>query len=445
MKLDRLRLIGQWLGCDCPDVPIAGFTVDSRQVEKGFLFFALKGVKFDGHDFLGEVASRGAVAAVVDRSYQGMRAGLVLLPVDNVVFALQQLAKEVQKSRSQRIIGVTGSFGKTTTKEFIATLLSQKWRVAKTPGNSNSQVGLPLAILRASGEEEVFVVEMGMSEAGEIQRLVQIAPPEIAVITKIGHAHLDSFANGLDGIASAKAEILSNPSTKWGVIEQGAFQYTSIQQAGGCPKLTYGVSPAVADVTLEPGWILKDRGEESPSFRLPFSESHFCENFTGAAATATLMGLSWEEMARGFNELKSIPLRFEKIERQGITFINDCYNANLESMFVALNNLPRPSFGAKTIAVFGEISGLGKYSEEGHRQVGKAALDKVEHLLCYGKGCMPMVELFEAAGRPADFYRDLKELKKAVFELSKPGDVVLIKGSNQNKLWQILDYYTPIY
>ncbi len=439
MKLDSLALIAEWLGCSCEDRPVKGFAIDSREIEKGFLFFALRGQKFDGHDFLHDVGKRGAVAAVVDRSYRGETGGMILLYVDDVTVALQKLATEVQKRRQQRIVGVTGSVGKTTTKEFLSTLLSQKFTVARTPGNSNSQVGLPLAILRASGEEEVFIVEMSMSEFKQIEKLVQIAPPEIAIITKVGYSHVDTISNGLEGVATAKAEILAHPSTKWGVIEKGAFQYPVIQQTGSCEKITYGVAPDTADMVLEPGWGLNYQGELSPSFRLPFSETHFCENFAGAAAVARLMGLSWEEVLRGIQQLKSIKLRFEKIDREGVTIINDCYNASPESTKAALDNLPKPAFGAKTILVFGEFMTLGKFSEEGHRKVAEQALTKTDHLLCYGKRCLPMVDMFSAAGKPADFFRDLNELKKTLFELTKPGDVVLIKGSNGNKLWQLLE------
>lgn len=439
MKLDSLKLIGQWLECVCEDRLVTGFAFDSREVEKGFLFFALKGEKFDGHDFLRDVGKKGAVAAVVDRSFRGETGGLILLFVDDVVAALQKLATEVQKRRKQRIIGVTGSVGKTTTKEFLSILLSQKFTVAKTPGNSNSQRGLPLAILRATGEEEIFIVEMAMTEFNQISKLTEIAPPELAVITKVGYVHVDTIPNGLDGIAKAKAEILAHPATKWAVIQREAFQFPSIQNTGSCQKTTYGVAPHLADLVLEPGWCLNYKGDISPNFRLPFSETHFCENLAGAAAVARLMGLTWEEILKGARGLKSIKLRFEKIDRDGVMIINDCYNASPESVKAALENLPKPAFGAKTIIVFGEITTLGKYSEEEHKKIGVQALAKADHILCLGKRCLPIVEMFAAAGRPADFFRDINELKKALFDLSKPGDVVLIKGSNGHKLWQILE------
>ncbi|MGH2612328.1 MAG: UDP-N-acetylmuramoyl-tripeptide--D-alanyl-D-alanine ligase, partial [Rhabdochlamydiaceae bacterium] len=346
----------------------------------------------------------------------------------------------VQKRRHQRIIGVTGSIGKTTTKEFISTLLAQKYSVAKTPGNSNSQVGLPLAILRATGEEEIFIVEMSMSEFKHIEKLVQIAPPEIVIITKVGYSHVDTIPNGLEGVATAKAEILAHPATKWAVIEQSAFQFPIIRETGSCKKVTYGVAPYQADMILEQGWNLNyTKSDISPSFRLPFSETHFCENFAGAATVAYLLGLSWEEMLKRVSELKSIRLRFEKIDRDGVMIINDCYSASPESTKAALENLPQPAFGAKTIVVFGEMMTLGKYSDEGHQKVGKQALAKADHLLCFGKRCMPMIEMFATAGKPAEFFHDINELKKTLFDLCKPGDVVLIKGSNGNKLWQILE------
>ncbi len=439
MRLDSLKQIGTWLDCPCKDTPIKGFAIDSREIEEGFLFFALRGQKFDGHDFLQEVGKKGAVAAIVDKTYKGETGGLILLFVDDVTRALQTLALEVQKRRRQRIIAVTGSVGKTTTKEFLATLLSQKFTVIKTPGNSNSQVGLPLAILRAKGEEEIFIVEMAMTEFGQIEKLVQIAPPEIAMITKVGYSHVDTVPNGLEGVAAAKAEILAHPATKWAVIEHGAFQFPVIQNTGSCQKITYAMEPVSADMVLEPGWHLNYHDNLSPAFRLPFSETHFCENFAGAAAVAYLLGLSWEEIFKGIRDLKSIKLRFEKIDREGVIIINDSYNASPESTKAALENLPKPAFGAKTILVFGEMMTIGKYSEEGHKKVGEQALPVIDHLLCYGKKCMPMVELFSKAGKPVEFFRDIRLLKKTLFELSKPGDVVLIKGSNGNKLWELLD------
>lgn len=418
---------------------IHGCSIDSRSVKPGDLFFALKGERSDGHDYLKEVAAQGGIAAVVESGFRGETGGLQLIRVDGVVQTMQQLAKEKQARQKQRIIGVTGSAGKTTTKEFIATLLTQKFSVTKTEGNQNSQVGLPLAILNNPGEAEFFVVEMAMDLPGQILRLIDIAPPEVAVITNIGHQHQKNFPTGIEGIAAAKAEILSHPKTQAAVINAKALQYRSVLKMGSCQKYTFATAPDQADFILEQGWIVQQGDDWSPTIRLPFSETHFCEDFIAAAAVARVVGLSWKEIVQGAAQIKSIGRRFEKIERDGILFVNDCYNADPETMQSAIRNLPLPSFGGKTIGVFGDMTELGSYAEQGHREVAGTAIGKIDHLLCLGKGCLPMIETFTAGGKPADLYRDLKALKNALFEIAKIGDVVLIKGSNGHKLWQILE------
>jgi UDP-N-acetylmuramoyl-tripeptide--D-alanyl-D-alanine ligase len=439
MKFTKLSQIGQCLELKVEEKDITGFCFDSREVKKGELFFALKGAHFDAHGFLKEVASRGAAAAVVDASYLGENFGLILLKVPDVVEALHKLAKTMQALRKQRIVAVTGSVGKTTTKEFIATLLSRKYTVSKTPGNSNSQVALPTAILNADGKEEFFIVEMAMSAAGHIQKLVEIAPPEIAVVTKIGHANIEYFVDGFDGIAAAKAEILSHPKTTYAVLNRQVLAYGAFQKEYTSKKIIFAVDPEQGDYVLEEGWHIKEGETSSSGFRLPFKATHLCENFIAAASVARILGLSWEEIISGAHHLKTIDKRFEKIEKNGFVIINDCYNASPESMEAALSNLPTPSFGGKTIAVFGEMVDLGGYSEQSHRDIAEFASKKVDHVLCYGKGCLPMLDVFNKEGKPAEFFRDLKQLKEMLFEISKPGDVILIKGSRSNKLWQILE------
>jgi len=439
MKFTKLSQVGECLQIKVEEKEITGFSFDSREVKKGDLFFALKGANFDAHGFLKEVASRGAAAAVVDATYLGENFGLPLLKVPDVTEALQKLAKTIQALRKQRIVAVTGSVGKTTTKEFIATLLSQKYTVAKTPGNSNSQVALPTAILNAGGEEEFFVAEMAMSAAGHIRKLVEIAPPEVAVVTKIGHANIEYFSDGFEGIAAAKAEILSHPKTTHAVLNRQVLAYQAFQKDYPLQKKIFALEPEKGDFVLEGGWYIKEGEASSQGFRLPFSATHLCEDFIAAASVARILGLSWNEIISGAHHLKTVDRRFERIERNGFVIINDCYNASPESMEAALSNLPIPSFGGKTIAVFGEMVDLGSYSEQRHRDVAQFASKKVDHFLCYGKGCLPMFDVFNKEGKPAEFFRDLKQLKTILFEISKPGDVILIKGSRSNKLWQILE------
>ena len=249
MQLSLVQ-IGKWL--DCPvsqDGFVLGYKQDSRLVEEGDLFFAIQGEKVDGHVYLKEVAKKGALAAVVSAAYSGDDFGLRLFRVEDVRAALRRLAEQVHQQYPCRVIGVTGSVGKTTAKEFIAELLGGCFRVNKTPGNANSQVGMPLSLLNAKGDEEVFVAEMGMSQPGEIARLVAIAPPEIALITKIASSHVAFFADGLQGIALAKGEILSSPKMRLSVMNAQVVPFfSSVKEVSS--NLIYGVGEELSDFKL---------------------------------------------------------------------------------------------------------------------------------------------------------------------------------------------------
>jgi UDP-N-acetylmuramoyl-tripeptide--D-alanyl-D-alanine ligase len=436
--------IAEWLECDTQvSGRVLGFKQDSRSVLPGELFFAIKGEKVDGHAFLQEVAARGAIGAVVSKDYRGEPFGLPLLRVENVIPSLQKLAKTVHARRSARVIGVTGSVGKTTTKEFVATLLEGKFRVGKTPGNANSQVGVPLSILNAGGDEEVFVMEMGMSLPHEIKRLIAMAPPEICIITKIALAHAESFPDGLEGIAEAKMEILSHPATHLGILNHQVAQFAAAQKVN-CLKMTFSLEgeSAGSDFVLcrEGGnFYAEEKGGRTSPFSLPFTASHLCENFIGAAAVARALGMQWSEMIPQAQKLTVYMRRFERVEKHGIVFINDSYNANLTSMRAALVNLPEPRAGKKRIAVLGAMKELGPYTVQSHDEVARIALSHVDHLLCLGEECVTMVEVFQKGGRPVEHFLEFNAIKKRVFELAQEGDVVLLKGSNSKKLWQILE------
>lgn len=436
--------IAKWLGCDLEvSGRVRGFKQDSRDVFPGDLFFALKGERVDGHSHLKEIASKGAAGAVVSKKYRGETFGLILLPVEDVIKSLQQLAKTVHSMRQARVVGVTGSVGKTTTKEFIATLLEGKYLVHKTPGNANSQVGVPLSILNSTGDPEIFVMEMGMSLPQEIAKLVDIAPPEVSIVTKIALAHAEFFPDGLQGIARAKAEIFSHPLTKLGICNHQVLQFSSAQ-AGSCLKMSYCLDDEMKDCDFSlcreaEDYFIKENDDRTSTFTLPFSASHLCENFMGAAAVARAMGMQWDEIIPQVQKLTVLKRRFERIERNGIVFINDSYNANVTSMKAALTNLPQPLKGHKKIAVLGAMKELGDYTEQSHRDVGLIALEHVDHLLCFGQECRPMVDVFEKANKPVDYFDSFDALKSRTLDLAKKGDVVLLKGSNSKKLWLILE------
>ncbi len=436
--------IAKWLDSDIKvSAQVRGFKQDSREVLPGDLFFALKGEKVDGHTYLEEIAAKGAVGAVVSKEYKGEDFGLALVRVEDVIASLHKLAKAAHALRTVRVVGVTGSVGKTTTKEFIATLLEGKFRVGKTPGNANSQVGVPLSILNSDGDEEVFVMEMGMSMPHEIEKLIDIAPPEVAIITKIALAHAAFFPDGMEGIAAAKAEILSHLSTRLGILNHQVAPFSSAKN-GSCLKMTYGLEEETKDCDFllcreGTNYYAKERNERSPTFTLPFSASHLCENFIGAAAVARAMGMQWSEIIPQAQKLTVYKRRFERVEREGIVFINDSYNANATSMRAALTNLPAPRDGRKRIAVLGSMKELGGHTEQCHRDVATIALEHVDHLLCFGEECLTMVDVFEKAQRPVEYFEEFSALKRRVFEVAEEGDVVLIKGSNSKKMWLVLE------
>ena len=225
-----IREISQFFGyhSDRVDV-ITHAAFDSRKVQRGSLFFALTGEKVDGHQFLEEVAAKRASVVVVSEGYTGPNFGMELIRVADVKWALQELAREIFKDKSPLVIGVTGTVGKTTAKEFIATLLAEKFRVGKSPGSMNSQVGLPLTILNREGEDEIVVLEMGMSEKGEITRLIEIASPQLGVLTKLSLVH-SAFFDDIEGIVEAKCEMFQSKKMEHAFLNRDTEGFEAVQK-----------------------------------------------------------------------------------------------------------------------------------------------------------------------------------------------------------------------
>jgi UDP-N-acetylmuramoyl-tripeptide--D-alanyl-D-alanine ligase len=419
---------------------VKGVCIDSRQVEKGSVFFALKGERVDGHAFLEEVAKKGAVGAVVLHSYSGDDFGLPLLYVKDVMEALHTLAKEAMSHLVCQIVGITGSVGKTTTKDFLATLVEGSFHYAKSPLSYNSQATFPLTILNAKGDENLFILEMAMSEPGQIKELVSIAPPDIGVITKIGRSHTAFFPQGIEGVAAAKGEILSHERTQVGIVHEDELIYEGITKSGNARLVTFGRKGA--DFLLrEVGekFQIVEQGVESPLFSLPFSARHLCENFLAAACVARRLGLSWDKILLRAQHLRAVTRRFEIIQKNGVTFVNDSYNASAESTHAALSNLPQPQKGGKRIFVFGEMRELGDLSKQSHEEVAQVAVNKVDQCLCLGQECEPIIEAFLNQKKPAQMCFDFFELQDVFSKVVAKGDVVLIKGANSHQLWRLLE------
>lgn len=382
--------------------------VDSRNVTLGTLFFALKGAKVDGHDYIKECANQGAKAAVVSSEYQGDSFGLTLYRVKDPLTSLQTLAFNVQKNRKAKIIGVTGSYGKTTTKEFIVQILQKKFKVGFSPGNSNSQVGIPLTLLNhIEGDEEILVLEMSMTEKGHIKKLVNIAPPQISVITAVELVHAEGFSS-LGDIAEAKGEILLSPSLSIAFIHEKLKRF----EFSASNKVHYDQSHALG------------------AYHLP---QHLRENLGAACCIAKHLGMSEQDIFDATNTIKTVERRFEISTKNGIQIINDGYNAS--AMLTAVQNLPKaPSEKGKTVAVLGEILGLGKFSRECHEKVAQEAIKKIDHLFLVGEGCQPILQLFKDRGVPATLYQDREKLFQDLKTVLCPGDLLFLKGSRH---WQL--------
>lgn len=388
--------------------------VDSQRVVLGSLFFALKGKRVDGHNYLEEVALRGAKGAVVKNGYEGNNFGMDLFHVDDPLKALQMLAKEQHALRNIPVIAITGSVGKTSTKEAVASLLSSKFVVGKTPGNANSQVGVPLAILNdMTGKEEIAVFEMGLTHEGNLSRLIEIAPPTIGVITSIGLVHAENF-DSLEAIAKAKGEILSHPKTEWAVINRSIKNYPFRK----IPTFYYDLSEAPLT---------------------PHLPDHLRENLAAAVKIARHFGLSEAEIESQVALIRPYERRFENFISQGVYqgvhIVNDAYNASELSMIAALKSLPKVP--GKRIGVLGEMLELGRFSKECHERVATIAVEELDEVYLVGNGCTPILELFLTRGKKGRLFQDPRDLFDAVKEEIKMGDLVLLKGS---RFWGLSEF-----
>lgn len=420
-----------------------GVCVDSRFVGEKAIFFALPGAKTHGHAFLSEAASKGAVAAVVETNYRGEDFGLELFRVDDVMGALQNLAKKILSRRKTKIIALTGSFGKTTTKDFMTTLLKAKFKVASSPGNSNSQIGLPLAILNSTdGTEDILVLEMGMTHPGNLRSLVHIAPPDIALLTSVALVHAVNFET-LDDICRAKAEIFSHANTSLGIFHHDIPISEEIRREGSCEKHTFSTVSKGADYFLEKKFgklhVYEDGREVAMMPPLPVVGDHNEHNFLAAAAAARSLKMSWEEILANQQFLRLPERRLQFVEKNDVLFVNDSYNASELTVKAALRSMPQPKDGARKIAVIGEMLELGKFSENCHLEVGKYALDYVEQMFCLGPLCAPIHDCWKKAGRPVVWENERELLVERLRSILRPGDVVLLKASRSKQLWKILE------
>lgn len=445
MRRLTLAQIGHIL--DCPESfpleMVHGYCTDSRSLKSGELFFALKGEQVDGHSYLDEVKKRGAIGAVVSKDFHGYVEGLSLIAVEDPLHALQELGRIILEQTPTRIVAITGSVGKTSTKEFSKSLLRAKYQVAATPGNSNSQIGLPLTILNhTTGEEEILILEMGLTAAGHLSRLVQIAPPEVAVLTSVALVHACNFES-IEDIAWAKSEIFSHFRTRLGILHRDISNFEEICRVGTCHKLSFSITSDQADygvASFEP-LVLQEHSEKQTVTlgSLPFPGKHNIQNLMAAILIARYFKLDWKEIRHAIHSLILPDRRLQFIRYLDVLFLNDSYNACELSIKAALETLPPSENKGRKIAVLGSMLELGKFSEVCHQRVGEFALKYVEHMYCLGEECLPIYEVWKKAGRPVYFFKNRKDLVARLRLDLRPADVVLLKGSYSKELWKVLE------
>lgn len=422
------------------ELQVSGYQIDSRLIQKGDLFFALMGEKTDGHLHLEEVSRRGGIAAVVSNDYSGPNFGLELLRVRDAGGALRLLAKkDLESTPRVQIVGITGSVGKTTTKDFIATLLDGKYRVVKTIQSQNSKLTLPLTILNRDGDEDILVLEMGMSEPGDIGRLVEVAPPDVAVLTKIAYAHALYFPEGIEQIAKGKGEIFHVLKTKIAIFDDSYLPYS---QTISIERCHFSMSNKQADFFLSASDEMVKIYRKNVlvrAFHFPYMQSHFLHNFLAAICVAIHLGMKWSEIEAQIPNLQLPKMRFEQKEKDGSLFINDAYNANPESMKAALSSMPNPKGVGKKIAVLGTMKELGHFSCDLHKEVGRFAQDFVDHLLVFGEEAIPIGKAFESSKKPVEYFLDHASLASRLKQIVNKDDVVLIKGSRSMSMEKILE------
>ena len=442
---------------------ITGAVTDSRLVEAGYLFIPIRGAKVDGHDFIPDVFAKGALAVLSERELTDPAGPYIL--VESAKAAMQALAEFYRRTLGIWVVGITGSVGKTSTKEMIASVLGQKYRVLKTEGNLNNEIGLPLTIFKIREEHEVAVLEMGISEFGEMHRLAAMAQPDICVITNIGLCHLENLIDR-DGILRAKTESFAHLTENGIAILNGDDDKLCTKRVvNGRPAIFYGIGREAKAVRTRDGEeLLAEKeiyatdvkamglwgteavlhiGAESIPVEIPIAGEHNVYNALAAAATGKQLGLTAEEIRRGIGAVQTIGGRSNIIRRDGITVIDDCYNANPVSMKASIDVLAEAP--GRKIAVLGDMGELGAAEKELHAMVGRHFAGKgIDALFCTGelsrelaaavRQCSEKTEVYECADREA--------LMRQLYFYRRDGDTILVKASHFMGFTEIVEGLT---
>jgi UDP-N-acetylmuramoyl-tripeptide--D-alanyl-D-alanine ligase len=445
---------------------IRQISTDSRSVRRGDLFVALRGERYDGHDFVPAALAQGAAGAIVHDQYRlplgsaavhrvDGRPAPFLFGVRDPLFAYQQLATHYRSRFDIPIVAVTGSNGKTTTKEMVAAVLAQRWPVLKTEGNFNNRIGVPATLFRLTSRHHAAVIEMGVDQHGQTTRLCEIAKPAIGLITNIGPDHLEFFGS-MEGSAQAKAELLDMlPADGTAILNADDPYFDYLAARARCRVISFGLSEladvrasgVTSDVRQGTSFRLHLPGKSRPTtIRIKVHGTHNVTNALAAAAAGAALSLSGSMMAQGLGRFRPAAMRSQVLTHHGIHIINDCYNANPASMKAALQLLAQWSPARDRIAVVGDMLELGPETRQMHRDVGRfLATQGLSRLIVCGALGRDIAEGARRGGMASSHIDEVVNPAAAADYLKKiirQGDVVLVKASRGLKMEQVVQVLT---
>lgn len=416
---------------------ITGVEKDSRLIEKGYLYLPFVGARVDGHDFIPQVFEQGALCTLSEKDLENS-AG-TYIKVESVAQALKDIAEFYRKQLDCKIIGITGSVGKTSTKEIIASVLEEKFQVLKTEGNYNNEIGMPLTILKIRDYHQVAVIEMGISGFEEMHRLSKVARPDVCVITNIGTCHLENLGDR-DGVFKAKTEMFDYAAKDCFVVLNGDDdKLINVEEVNGSKPMFFGMETDqnVMALKYEADGINGIDAEikyfdKTFKTQIPIPGFHMVYNAMAATCIGVHFGMNLEEIDRGIRNLKAIGGRNNIFTVNDITVIDDCYNANPMSMEASLKVLSQAK--GRKVAILGDMFELGENEIELHRQVGSVAASlNIDVVICIGNLAKNMADAAEKGNSKVIYFENKADFEEQLFDYVKTGDTVLIKASNGMK------------
>lgn len=432
-----------------PTARMRGISIDSRTIEKGDIFLAIKGERYDGHSFVAEALRKGAIGAIVSRKMEESNKESSIIYIGDTVKALKDIAHFHRKKFEIPIVAIAGSNGKTTTKDMLSEIFSQRMKVLSSEKSFNNEIGVPLTLLRLSAEHQIAVMEIEMNNLGGIACLAALSQPRVGIITNTGHAHL-KFFNSLDEIAASRSELLEAIGEDGTSIVNvdDAKKELFLQKAKG-RIVTFGIEEQAdfqGKITKDSGWTTSFMLNDAVEIKLSVPGHGNLYNALAAAATAAVFGMSLEEIKSGIEKFNSSPMRMEVLSKGALRIINDTYNANPESMKMAINVLANVPTRGRRVAVLGDMLELGVWSNIAHRDIGRLlASSPIDVLMAVGSEAAYIAEeVSDSGGKEVFIWDTTEEAEKKIARIIKSDDLVLVKGSRVLQMEKIIDVLSSL-